>query len=1408
MLPVDAKADNPITRPRWRMPKAQTPGNFGGGSTACNPNLAHTNLAFGDCFSQNTMFLRMTGAISPTPHPTNSMMYFLEDLVQEKLLRSRQGGSAPAATFATFLDLTLKRFLDANTNTTIDYNPTSYLYRPVTAPTGPYKPGDPGCVLEALDNTKCANRTVGTGGYEASALLDRTCIDIPLVGSVCLNGYLYDVNNDIGQVFFTYDYATATFGVRPLVNTDVESASMDTAGLCTKVDPITLANPCGIQSNVPAAYRDDDDGLQVHIKLDKVKLDLFFEPPTDTTGTLAISDVVNDTANATYDPAKDLSTYLKAYGVAELGTVDLYVAIRVAANYNNGVQPHTIGVGLELQSLSLDTDFQFVFQKGPYCNNNLGTTETRWAGNTYIYNDTAQGGRPFTTAGVGVARYAGLISDVAGGTVQRVYYAQHSLPVVQGIPHAASNMQATAPIGQYYGGGSGIGRDRIGVGANPYEFNNTAKRWSDHPLNCKFPADACSVTTAQAGGNATKMQQGGPEWNGNSASCEYPNTSNNSDDATYKISEQITSIIPYIQGELKVVATDKFKLRTRGNPGYYLGPTSLLDLGATLADISFDWPLRPQTDYVFIDALMDSDVDQDSTNEFWADQWGVMMPFNFALGVSWVNNVRPFYGITSPTNRRLDLGACVQALPVVTGYRDGIGEFTGGTDGSLATMNKNDDPFLTKTRGNKGLNIGTGSFTAESYQGLLAGFGFPAVTTGGLPPVAFQIAPAGAIVAPPNTTSYALGFAVHQNILSAAVYDAVVKGLLCADLDATGQYNRVTDQVLGTTTVDLLNTSTFQLFFPALYDKFPDRPMRIRVVPLLQKYKHNTACAAGNCGEPGMSSFTVTSAVNKLPGLMQANSEAPYVIMGGPPIGLSLIQSGVPYAYQDVATNTKYIYPDLTVVIPNLLIEFYVYGQSPADQNWYRVFAIDMGVAIGLNIDIVSTPATFVNLGQPVTGQTYFPVGCDPRSVAQGGPAAGQPSYCSGGSAYTKRVLRLAGLADPEINAIIEYSELTYGQAGTAGTASSPGNICGKSLTELPTEPGDTTCTGTQRPVSNAWTNPSILKGAISNLIGLVLSVDVNALVEVGFDLGAFLNIPLAIDAPYIGPSYAVSPATNVNITDNEVPTPNGFGDYLVGGLTFDLSKLSPSYLIQQINYLLDGTSSTKPFGIDGLDIALAPGSVQHDAYIPVPQATIQPPVKVSAEETVFRFAGYDAHDGSNVQYSWRVDNGVWSVFTPSNEARLVGLLEGKHTMEVKAINSKNMMQNVPARYTFVVDSIAPKVRVVGDRTVGSRASFFVESSDWLTPKEDVRVAYRLDDGRWSNFGYNKKISLSGLREGRHTLRVRASDNAGNTAESAFNFSASEGGFGCSTAPGAGSLADVLVMLVIPALVLLRKRLF
>jgi hypothetical protein len=434
------------------------------------------------------------------PHPTEGYVYigcddryvysaFVasaipdDDATAEAFLREQTAQSFfPPTTNATSqraLNFVNLLFMDAfnRPGATLDYNLATYAYRPVVSLEGPFTGPD---------------RTIGAGGYDPEPFLDRTCLDVPLVGSICLNGYVWDNDNATQANIVDFAPQDVTFAVSK-------------AGTQWLVD----------------AY--------IH----SPALDVLFEPPPDPT----LTDIPNPTSND-YDPSRDLSAYVKAHGrVAFFGTFRLRFDVDFEA-------PNLLLYKLRLLSLN-DNAAQFLSAKGPYCHNNLGTV----IGSTTSPRPVLDNFHPYPDIVIpppfqgGVPLYPGLVSDANTLGVLSSYYARFAAP----YPHAD-----TSPAG-----GSGAGRDGMGVKALAYEYNDAAGRHSDNPNNCRFPADACTVSLAQAGYVTYKVQDGGPEWNGPSASCQYPNVSDASDDATFKISEQISVISPFLQLATKHFITDQ-----------------------------------------------------------------------------------------------------------------------------------------------------------------------------------------------------------------------------------------------------------------------------------------------------------------------------------------------------------------------------------------------------------------------------------------------------------------------------------------------------------------------------------------------------------------------------------------------------------------------------------------------------------------------------------------------------------------------------------------------------------------------------------------------------------------------------------------------------------------------------------
>jgi hypothetical protein len=359
-----------------------------------------------------------------------------------------------------FFDLVLKRMMTKSDALT--YDPDTYLVRPAYP-------------RDLLDHPY--------GGYDPEPIFDY-CVDVPLVGPLCLHAFVWSVGEEyFGRVFDFSPFIEVNSRLLP--NEDVEI----TVGLSTAF------------------------------------IDILYEPPAQW----SLTDIASTTPN--YEPQNDLSTYLKAYGSM------IYSGLEAVFHLQPSMQSTELLLTLRTISKPLATDLNFDnFKKGPYCNNNLGTTETQPGTAGYLNPQL----RPFALNGT--PKYAGLISDTTSGTN----------PGIARLQYYATQPATRPTMASRANGGSGIGRDRIGVGAYPYEFSWIDGRYSDNPNNCLRPADACSSSSGS-------IQNGGPDYPVPSENCEYSlslglvlgvnytggNISNNADDATFKISEQITQMIPF-----------------------------------------------------------------------------------------------------------------------------------------------------------------------------------------------------------------------------------------------------------------------------------------------------------------------------------------------------------------------------------------------------------------------------------------------------------------------------------------------------------------------------------------------------------------------------------------------------------------------------------------------------------------------------------------------------------------------------------------------------------------------------------------------------------------------------------------------------------------------------------------------
>ncbi len=199
--------------------------------------------------------------------------------------------------------------------------------------------------------------------------------------------------------------------------------------------------------------------------------------------------------------------------------------------------------------------------------------------------------------------------------------------------------------------------------------------------------------------------------------------------------------------------------------------------------------------------------------------------------------------------------------------------------------------------------------------------------------------------------------------------------------------------------------------------------------------------------------------------------------------------------------------------------------------------------------------------------------------------------------------------------------------------------------------------------------------------------------------------------------------------------------------------------------------------------------------------------------------AAWDSRiDEGPMEVSWRVDEGLWSPFTPVGEIHVRHpslLLPGRHGIELRARRSDDYtsLDPTPYRVNVLMDGIAPNLDVtqVGD-------SVHVDASDLVTPRELLTIEVRRDGGPWIPL-QTDQFSMGDA----NLLSIRALDEAGNSSETQVETlvqpligrasyadrtaAAQDDGCGCRVQRSRPSLPLLLGCLVFGILGLRRQRL-
>jgi hypothetical protein len=165
------------------------------------------------------------------------------------------------------------------------------------------------------------------------------------------------------------------------------------------------------------------------------------------------------------------------------------------------------------------------------------------------------------------------------------------------------------------------------------------------------------------------------------------------------------------------------------------------------------------------------------------------------------------------------------------------------------------------------------------------------------------------------------------------------------------------------------------------------------------------------------------------------------------------------------------------------------------------------------------------------------------------------------------------------------------------------------------------------------------------------------------------------------------------------------------------------------------------------------------DPYPPNTEITSGPSGMVNTDSAVLEFAS----DEPDVKFEGSLDSGT---FTGVSSPHLyTGLSEGRHTFQVKAIDTHGSADRTPAYREWTVDKTAPDTAIdsgPSGYTNSTSATFSWSGTDNLASAPDLVYSYRLDGGSWSAYTAQTTVTFDGLAQGERTFEVKAKDVAGN----------------------------------------------
>jgi large repetitive protein len=194
---------------------------------------------------------------------------------------------------------------------------------------------------------------------------------------------------------------------------------------------------------------------------------------------------------------------------------------------------------------------------------------------------------------------------------------------------------------------------------------------------------------------------------------------------------------------------------------------------------------------------------------------------------------------------------------------------------------------------------------------------------------------------------------------------------------------------------------------------------------------------------------------------------------------------------------------------------------------------------------------------------------------------------------------------------------------------------------------------------------------------------------------------------------------------------------------------------------LTDGAHSVKVRAIDAAgNVDPTPASYSWTVDTQAPDTTIaSKPASLSTSASAS--IGFSSEAGASMECS--LDDAAYAACSSPKE--YTGLAEGAHSFRVRAIDEAGNEDASPASYSWTVDTLGPET-TIDSKPANPTAS--ASASIGFSAETGAAYECSLDDAVYA--ACSSPVEYTGLADGAHTFRVRATDTAGNVDQSPASY--------------------------------------